>query len=256
MTLFGFLAFVLVLGIVGVVIGAIVSPKFRLNLSVLWGKGNTNLTTPIDREMALIEKEEKIIADGRRKASDLRGTLNNERAKLTTAEQALVASNADLDLAIGMARKRGVADADLQNDTIVAEQAGSVQAKTTERDIQKSTVASIEGTVAQTKQAVEAAAAKLRELQLTVKSHEAKAKATSAIGGATDVLESFKGMNSVGSQIAKEGDKVNEQFEQAKARLEDAQGSQAQRDFEAAKRTSGLGDIIKGRTGGGTPTAQ
>jgi len=257
MTLFGFLTFLVVLAIVGVVVAAIASPKFRLNLKILFGKGNNKLTTPIERELALIEEQEKIVANGRRQASDLRGTLNNERNKLKAADDAVTAAQADLDLAIQMARRNNpnITDEQLEQDPVVLEQASNVQAKTTERDIQAQTVASIENTVKQTKDAVAAAQDKLRELQLTVKSHEAKAKATTAINGATDVLESFKGMNSVGAQIAREGDKINEQFEQANARLEDAQGSQAQRDFEKAKRQAGLGSIIKSRTGGGT-TAQ
>ncbi len=147
-------------------------------------------------------------------------------------------------------KKADITDAELEADPIVAQQATNVQTATNERDIQATTVASIENTVTVTKQAVSDAQAKLKELQLTVKSHEAKAKATGALRGAADVVDSFKGMNSTGAKIAKEGDKVNEEFEQAKAQLEDAQGPQAQRDFEAAKRNAGLGSIIKGRTGG------
>src|SRR5262245_3862189 len=144
MTLFSFLTFLVVLGIVGVVIAAIASPKFRMNLKIWGNKTSDNMNSDIDRELALIEAQEKIVADGRRKASDLRGTLNNERNKLATAEDALKSANTDLDLAIDMARKRGVKDEDLEHDAIVAEQAANVQAKTNERDIQSGTVTSIE----------------------------------------------------------------------------------------------------------------
>lgn len=252
MTLYGLIALVIGLGIAGVIIGAIVSPDFRRNLGILFGKGNNKLTTAVERELALIAEQESIVAKASRKASDLRGTLNNERNKLTAANAAVDTANADLDLAISMAKgkKADITDAELEADPIVAQQATNVQTTTSERDIQAQTVASIESTVAVTKQAVSDAQAKLKELQLTVKSHEAKAKATSALRGAADVVDSFKGMNSTGAKIAREGDKVNEEFEQAKAGLEDAQGPQAQRDFEAAKRNAGLGSIIKGRTGG------
>ena len=251
MTLYSLSALVLGLGIVGVIIGAIVSPDFRRNLGILFGKGNAKLTTAVERELALIAEQEAIVAKASRKASDLRGTLNNERNKLTAANSAVDTANADLDLAISMAKgkKADITDAELEADPIVAQQATNVQTATTERDIQAQTVASIESTVAITKQAVADAQAKLKERQLTVKSHEAKAKATGALRGAADVVDSFKGMNSTGAKIAKEGDKVNEEFEQAKAGLEDAQGPQAQRDFEAAKRSAGLGSIIKSRTG-------
>lgn len=251
MTLYGLIALLIGLAIVGVGIGAIVSADFRRNLGILFGKGNNKLTTAVERELALIAEQEAIVAKASRKASDLRGTLNNERNKLTAANTAVDNANKDLDLAISMAKgkKADITDAELEADPMVAQQAQNVQSATTERDIQAQTVSSIEGTVATTKQAVADAQAKLKELQLTVKSHEAKAKATGALRGAADVIDSFKGMNSTGAKIAKEGDKVNEEFEQAKANLEDAQGPQAQRDFEAAKRAQGLGSIIKGRTG-------
>jgi len=254
MTLYSLIALLIGLGIAGVIIGAIVSPDFRRNLGILFGKGNSKLTSPVDRELALIAEQEAIVAKASRKASDLRGTLNNERNKLTAANATLDQANKDLDLAISMAKakKANITDAELEADPIVAQQATNVQNATGERDIQAQTVSSIESTVTVTKQAVTDAQAKLKELQLTVKSHEAKAKATSALRGAADVVDSFKGMNSTGAKIAKEGDKVNEEFEQAKAGLEDAQGPQAQRDFEAAKRNAGLGSIIKGRTGGNT----
>jgi chromosome segregation ATPase len=250
MTIWALIAYVLGAAVVGTLIGCAVSQSFRRNVLILLGKGNNKLTTPIDRELALIAEQEEIVSKASRKASDLRGTLNNERNKLADKERALTAANGDLDLAISMAKGKNAAitDEQLEADPIVQQQAANVQAATSERDIQAQTVASIEQTVAVTKQAVTDAQAKLKELQLTVKSHEAKAKATSALRGAADVVDSFKGMNSTGAKIAREGDKVNEEFEQAKAQLEDAQGPQAQRDFEAAKRAQGLGSIIKGRT--------
>jgi chromosome segregation ATPase len=252
MTIWALIAYVLGAAVVGTVIGCVVSPAFRRNVLILLGKGNNKLTTPIDRELALIAEQEEIVSKAARKASDLRGTLNNERNKLADKNRALETANGDLDLAISMAKNKNanITDAELEADAMVQQQAANVQAATSERDIQAQTVASIEQTVAVTKQAVADAQAKLKELQLTVKSHEAKAKATSALRGAADVVDSFKGMNSTGAKIAREGDKVNEEFEQAKAQLEDAQGPQAQRDFEAAKRAQGLGSIIKSRTHG------
>lgn len=252
MTIFGFLTVLVGLAIAGTILGAIFSADFRRNLGILFGKGNNKLTTAVERELALIAEQEAVVEKAKRQASDIRGTLNNERNKLTAANGALDQANKDLDLAISMAKqkKADITDAELEADPIVAQQATNVQNLTNERDIQASTVASIEGTVDVTKRAVADAQAKLKDLQLTVKSHEAKAKATTALQGAASVVDSMKGMGSAGAKIAKEGDKVNEEFEQAKARLEDAQGPQAQRDFEAAKRAQGLGSIIKGRTGG------
>ena len=253
MTLFGFLALVLGLGIAGVIAGAIFSPKFRRNLNIWGDKVNDGMNSDIDHEVKLIEKQEAIVADGRRKASDLRGTLNNERTKLAAANTAVTEATNDLKLAIEMAKGRGLTtNEQLEADPIVSEQAAKVEAANTERDILAGSVASIEGTVKTTKDAVEAAQAELRRLQLTVKSHAAKAKATDAVNGAANVIDSFKGMNSTGSEIAKYGDRINEKHEQAKARLEDAQGSEAQREFEKAKRQRGLGGIIAANSGNAT----
>lgn len=258
MTIFSFILTIGAVALVGIAVAAAFSASFRRNLGILFGKANGKLTTPIERELALIAEQEAIVTKASREASNLRGTLNNERTKLTAANAAVDEANKDLDLAISMARgkKADITDAELEADPIVAQQAINVQNKTTEASIQAQTVASIESTVAVTKQAVEDAKAKLTELTLTVKSHEAKAKATGALRGAASVVDSFKGMNSTGSKIAREGDKVNEEFEQAKAGLEDAQGPEAQREFERAKRNQGVGSIIRGRTGNGGNAAQ
>ncbi|OWY58733.1 hypothetical protein B7486_78385, partial [cyanobacterium TDX16] len=106
MTIWALIAYVLGAAVVGTIIGCVVSPAFRRNVLILLGKGNNKLTTPIDRELALIAEQEEIVSKAARKASDLRGTLNNERNKLADKNRALETANGDLDLAISMAKNK------------------------------------------------------------------------------------------------------------------------------------------------------
>jgi chromosome segregation ATPase len=226
--IFGFIALV--------AIGMVVPNPFRDKLRLLIGlKINKALAVdPIDEEMALIEKESKIVEDGQRKASQLKGSLNNEKNKLGTLQTELKSATDDYNLAASMkdAGKPGAED-------MVNQQLANVDGKQQELDAQTQVVAQIQATVDTTYAAINQAKTKLGELQRTCKSHAAKAKATEVANSAASVLESYKGLNSVGSKIAKAGDKVNEQFEQAQARLGDAQGTPAEQAFEAAKADQG-----------------
>jgi chromosome segregation ATPase len=227
----------LVFGFIGlVVLGMIIPNPFRDKLRLLIGiKINKALAVdPIDEEMALIDKEAKIVADGQRKASELKGTLNNEKNKLSQLETDVTSATNDYNLAAQM-KDAGQAGA----DEMVASQLANVGAKEAERDAQKSVVADIQATVDATYSAVSQAKSKLSELQRTAKSHQARAKATQVNDSAAAVLESYKGMNSVGAKINAAGDKVNEKFEQSKARLDDAKGTPAEQAFEAAKAAQG-----------------
>jgi len=230
--IFGFIA------LVG--IGLVVPNPFRDKLRLFLGikVGNALKVDPVDEELALIAKEEKIISDGRLKASQLKGTLNNEKNKLTAAQGDLKSATDDYNLAASMkdAGKPGA-------DEMVATQLQNVASKQSEVDDQTKIVADLQGTVDATYSAVTAAQQKLTTMQSTAKSHAARAKAAQVATSAASVLESFKGMNSVGAKIAKAGDKVNEQYEQAKARLDDARGTQAEQDFEKAKAGQGLSDL-------------
>jgi len=231
----------LVFGFIALIVGGMIIPNpFRDKLRMIVGiKINDALKVdPIKEELALIEKEATIVANGQRKASELKGTLNNEKNKLSQVESELTSATSDYNLAASMkdAGKPGA-------DEMVAAQLANVSAKEQERDAQKQVVTDIQSTVDATYDAVAQAKTKLAELQRTAKSHEARAKATEVSNSAAAVLESYKGMNSVGAKINAAGNKVNEKYEQAKARLDDAKGTPAEQAFEQAKAAQGMGSL-------------
>lgn len=231
----------LVFGFIALVVGGMIVPnpfrdKLRMLIGIKIGKALT--VDPIDEEMALIEKEAKIVADGQRKASELKGSLNNEKNKLATLQSELKSATDDYNLAASMkdAGKPGA-------EEMVASQLANVDGKEQEVTAQTQIVTDIQSTVDATYTAVNQAKSKLADLQRTAKSHQARAKATEVANSAASVLESYKGMNSVGAKINAAGEKVNEKFEQAKARLGDAQGTPAEQAFEAAKASQGRSSL-------------
>src|SRR6185312_12390546 len=111
--------------------------------------------------------------------------------------------------------------AQLRSDSVVLGQAQKLQNAMRDRDIQKGVCDDMKKTVETTQQAVAAAQQKLTELQQSVHSDVARAEATKALSGAAQVLDTFKGLNGAGAALAREHGRVNEEYEQAKARLED-----------------------------------
>ncbi len=255
-SIWGFAQFIVVLAIVGVVLGAIFSPAFRRTLNIFGNKANRSMTSAIDRELAAIREQEAIVGSASLKASDLRGKLNSARNTQTEAGNAVTAAKADLKLAKDMATKKlkaakpEISDADLaaalSADPIVLGQAQVLKNKLTAKTTQDGVVATLEKTVTLTRQAVDDAKQKITDLQLNAQSDEAKAAAATVLTEAASVLTSFGGLNSAGAAAEKAHKEVDEQFEKANARLEDAQGNQAQRDFDAAKRNASLTDLING----------
>jgi hypothetical protein len=253
-SMWGFAQFAVVLAIVGVVAGAIFSSTFRSTLKIWFSKGNARATSAIDRELQAIRDQEAIVNGAALKASDLRGKLNSARNTQKAADAAVDSAKSDLKLAKTMATTRikatnaGISDTDLNaalaSDAIVLGQAQNLKNKLTSQATHNGVVTTLEKTVNMTRQAVDDAKAKVVELQLTAQSDQAKAAAALVITDAAEVLGSFKGLDSVGAVADKAHKEVDEQFEAANARLEDAQGPQAQRDFDAAKRAAGLGDLI------------
>jgi phage shock protein A len=232
---------------------AVVPNPFRQGIrdtfSILFGKLLGSATSEIERAEQQVARLETQIKQNEHTASDLRGTLNHEKNKLTATKEDLKKTEADYQLA--KEDKLGEAT---ENDCLdkigIAEEAVHTQELVVE-DIQKSVDA--------TRLAVAKAAKELKGLQNKVKSKAARAKATSAIKSAATVLETSKDISKTTGELGRDLDKIDEQYEQAKARFEDSQGSDAERKLEEAKAKRERDAILKrmqDRNKPTTPAAQ
>ncbi len=218
---------------------AIVPNPFRQSvrdtLAILVGKGLKSSTSELDRAEHRVAQLAAEIKENERKASDLRGTLNHEKNRLTALNGELAAAEADYDLA--KSEKLGEqAESDCIDKIGVAEEAMKAQ---------EVVVSDIEKAVDATRLAVAKAAGELKKLQNKVKTAAARDVATKAITSAASVLDTTKDMAKATSEIGRDLDKIDEQYEQAKARFEDAQGSETERKLEEARRNKEREEIRK-----------
>ncbi len=209
--------------------------RIRDTFSILFGKGLGKATSEIERAELRVAQLDSQIKGNERTASDLRGTLNHEKNKLQTRKDEQAAAEADYKLAVEDKLGDNVVN-DSLDKVGLAEEAVHAQ-ETVVEDIQKSVDA--------TRLAVAKAAKELKGLQNKVTSKAARAKATAAANSAAGVLEASKDISKATSDLGKDLDKVDEQYEQSKTRFEDQQGSESERKLEEARNNRARDEIRK-----------
>lgn len=187
---------------------------FRINIKKAKDAG----TTAIERELALIAEPQRVIDEAQQQVQDLRGALRHENDVLLLRQD-------DLNLAEGayfkVIEEKGDQDAVEQSLILVAEKEEDV-------GLQQKVVSGLESAVATACSAVNGARRELRRLQMTVKSDEAKAKATGALETAARVIEQAQTIGAAGGALHRESRQVDQEFESAKARVEMAQGGESE----------------------------
>jgi hypothetical protein len=218
---------------------AIIPNPFRQSvrdtLAILIGKGINSTTTELERAERRVDVLAAQIKENERHASDLRGTLNHEKNHLTDRQNELKTAEADYKLA-----KEQKLGEKVENDCI-----DKIGAAEEAMHTQEGVVNDIQQSVDATRLAVAKAAGELVKLQNLVKSKAARDVATKAINSASNVLETSKDIAKATSDIGRDLDKIDEQYEQAKTKFEDAQGSETERKLEEAKANKAREDIKK-----------
>lgn len=233
------LVFELLLAAVVLLLALLVIPNpmrdgLRRTVRTLFKRAHDSATTPIERELELIAGPQKVIDDSLQQVQDLRGSLLHE-------SNVLLQRLDELHLAEdGYFRLTDDAAADPQS---INAQLTVVADKEEEVGIQQAVVDGIQTAVSAALGAVEKARKEIRRLELVVKSDEAKAKATTALDNASRVIAAAQAIGVTGSALQRESDTVQEEFEKAKARIEDAQGTAAEREFKARRQQEQLNEV-------------
>lgn len=207
------------IGVIVLVIACVRKPQLRTNvMAAITGATDYAIglvTTPLGRELARIAAKESELEDARLHCSNLRGTLNHERNVRDQRARELTEADATWNMAID--QKLG--------DAAVEE--AVLQANLAERRlaIQQGVVSDVEAAVSKAYVTVHDVRSQLQTLQLNCTEEEAKAKAQSVIADATGVLETIKHLVTSDSEEKTDEASIDEALEQAKARLEDAQGT-------------------------------
>lgn len=197
-------------------------------------------TTPIERELALVAGPQQIINDAHQQVLDLQGALQHEnnvllrcQDDLTEAEEAYFRTDEELKELAG-----GKNGSDKLDDMVAV-----VAEKEEEVRLQQGVVDGLRGAVSTAVTAVAQAKRELRRLQMTVRSDEAKAKATEALSGAAAVIDAARKLGAATSELAEESTAVADEFNQARARLQELQGSAEEQEFAARKRQEDLSAV-------------
>ena len=229
--------------------------NLRLGLGIRFGNAVDSLASDAERAEARVTKLANDIKENERKVSDMRGTLNHEKNVLVTTERTLEETIADYELAESESNANPN-DATLKQ--VVADQLDKVEEARQAVDTQKEAVATHQDAVDAAREAIAAAGREIKQLQSKVRSAAAKEKAGASLRAAANVLETTKDISSRSSGLGKDLDKVDEKFEQAKARLDDAKGSDSDRklaEIKAKRQQGNTADWLKQRKAGTAGTA-
>ena len=180
------------------------------------------ISSPIERELELVAGPQAIIDASQVQVQDLRGTLIHETNILLIRQDTLAAAEAAYYKA-----------ADDEHDSGIDELVQMVGEKEQEVTIQARVVEGIQTAVAAACAGVDKARKELRRVQMTVKSDEAKAKATLALDSAARVMEAALSITADGGALKEASQEVGRQFEAAKARLDGMNGSTTERELDA-----------------------
>jgi len=190
------------------------------------------VTTPIERELELIAGPQQVIDQSQAQVQDLRGTLLHEGNVLLQRKDDLVTAEAQYYKA-----------ADDKNDTGIDELVMLVAEKEQEVAIQQGVVDGVQTAVAAACSGVDKARKELRRVQMTIKSDEAKAKATLALDAAARVMEAARSITTNGGALHQASGEVNSDFEQARARLDGMQGTPVERELNNATQRDELSGL-------------
>jgi hypothetical protein len=192
------------------------------------------VTTPIERELALVAGPQKVIDESLSQVQDLRGTLVHESNVLLQRQDDLAAAEAQYYKAV-----------DDKGDSGIDELVMLVAEKEQELTMQQQVVDGIQAAVAAACSGVDKARKELRKVQMTIKSDEAIAKATQALDAAAKVMEAARSMTVNGGALKEASGEVNRDYAAARARVDGFGGSQVERELKQMDEQQQLSELRK-----------
>ena len=207
-------------------------PKFRQLIGIKAGNTVDGMTTAVEKEKYLYQNLVKQVNANRIKVTNITGDYRHEINKLTKAQDAAKQAQADYDLAVDRKMPESV-----QNEKFADFQTakGAVEA-------QKAVVEQFAGAEKSARGALEASIKALKKIETQITSDEAKAELKGVYEGAAEAIEAAKSVDGAFSELKQASDQVDRELERAKARMEGAQGSDADREFERLSEDARIAD--------------
>jgi len=197
-------------------------PKFRQMIGIKAGKSVDGMTTAVEKEKHLYQGLVKQVNANRIRVTNITGDYRHEINKLTKLQDAAKQAQADYDLAVDRKMPESVQNAKF----------GDFQTAKGAVETQKSIVEQFAEAEKNARGALEASIKALKKIETQITSDEAKAELKGVYEGAAEAIEAAKSVDGAFSELKQASDQVDRELERAKARMEGAQGSDADREFE------------------------
>lgn len=210
--------------------------KIRETLAIFTGGMLDSMTTELQRAQRRLKVLQGEIAEGQRKASDMRGTVNHHKNNVLVRLTKEL-TDAEADYAFAVEKKLGD---DVTNDLL--DKIANAETAVAE---EKVNIEVLQKAADEARLAIAKAAKEVQKLGRTVAAKEVRESATKILDTASKILHETKDIGNATSEIGKDLDKLDEKYEQAKARFEDSQGSEAERKLEEAKAQRSREEILK-----------
>lgn len=197
-------------------------PKFRQMIRIKGGTAVDGMTTAIEKERLLYKDLAVKVAANRIKVTNITGDYRHQVNNLNKLQEAARKAQADYDLSVDAKMPENVQGEKFQDFQ-------KAQAAVT---AQRNVVSQFADAEKAAKKALEASIKALEKVAAQVQSDEAKAELKGVYEGAAEAIEAAKSVDGAFSELKQASDQVDRELERAKARMEGAQGSDADREFE------------------------
>ncbi len=197
-------------------------PKFRQMVGIKGGKAVDGMTTAIEKERHIYQGLVAKIKANRINVTNITGDYRHQLNKLTSLQTAATKAQGDYDLSVDRNMPKPVQDekfADFQTAN------GAVEA-------QRAVVEQFAGAEKAASKALEDNIKALKKIESKLTSDEAKAELKGVYEGAAEAIQAANEVDTAFSELNQASDTVDRELERAKARLEGAQGNDADRQFE------------------------
>lgn len=197
-------------------------PKFRQMVGIKGNKAVDGMTTAIEKEKHIYQGLVKQVGANRIRVTNITGDYRHEVNQLGSLQTAAGKAQADYDLACDHNMPKAVQD----------EKFSDFQEANKAVEAQRSVVEQFAAAEKAPRRPLEDSVKALKKIETQISSDEAKAELKGVYEGAAAAIEAASSVDSAFSELKQSSEQVDRELERAKARLEGAQGNDADREFE------------------------
>lgn len=209
------------LGIVGALYAFV--PAFRNMFQIRAGKAVDGMTTEVEKQELILKRLTKAVDDNRIRVTTVTGDYRHQVNKLTTAQAAATKAQGNYDLSVDAKMPLNVQNEKFQ-DFQKAQAAVAAQRAVVDQFAEADKNA---------KDALALSVKALEKVATQVQSDASKAALKKVFDSAAEAIEASNKVDGAFSELQAASDKIDQEVERSKARLNAAKGNDADQQFDA-----------------------